>query len=262
MDALPWYKTFFGEDYFQIYTFLTPERTEREVNDIVELLKLPAGSSILDLCCGHGRHTLALAKRGYHVTGLDLSKMFLQRAQAEADQEGIQVHWVESDMRNIPFESEFDAIINIFTAFGYLESEEEDQKVLQQVHRALKPGGFFLLETLHREWLVRNFEPGGITRQADGLIVLEERTFDLLAGRCDVQVTALYPDGQRRQHTHSVRMYTLREFARMLAAAGLQIQTAYGGLDGSQLSLDSHRLVVKAAKDPSDTATKNRTNIQ
>jgi SAM-dependent methyltransferase len=248
-DALPWYKTFFGEDYLQIYTFLTPERTEREVDGIVTLLHLPTASSILDLCCGHGRHAIALARRGYQVTGLDLSAVFLQRAQADADHQGVQVRLEEGDMRKIPFENAFEAIINIFTAFGYLESEEEDQQVLQQVQRALKPGGLFLLETLHREWLVRNFEPSEIHRHPDGLMVLEERTFDLLTGRCDVQVTMLSPDGQRRQYTHSVRMYTLRELARMLAAAGLQVQACYGGLDGSRLSLNSPRLVVIGAKD-------------
>ncbi len=108
MDENPWYKTFFGEDYLRIYSFLTPERTEREVDGIVRLLDLPPGSAILDLCCGHGRHALALAKRGYRVTGQDLSEVFLQRAQAEAEAQGVQVRWLQSDMRKIPFESEFD----------------------------------------------------------------------------------------------------------------------------------------------------------
>ncbi len=246
--ALPWYITFFGADYLQMYTFLTPERTEREVEGIVRLLNLPAGSSLLDLCCGHGRHTIALARRGFYMSGLDLSPVFLQQARNEAVRKGVQVRWVESDMRQIPFEDEFEAVINIFTAFGYLESEEEDQRVLQQVQRALKPGGLFLLETMHREWLVRHFEPGGIFRHPDGLLVLEERTIDLLGGRSDVQVTMLLADGQRREYRHSVRLYTLRELARMLAAAGLSIQACYGGLDGSRLTLESPRLVVIGSK--------------
>jgi hypothetical protein len=120
--------------------------------------------------------------------------------------------------------------------------------VLQLVEGALKPGGLFLLETMHREWLVRHFEPAAIFRHPDGLLVLEERTLDLLSGRSDVQVSMLFPNGQRRQYRHSVRLYTLRELARMLAAAGLSIQACYGGLDGSRLSLDSPRLVVIAAK--------------
>src|SRR6266851_1363194 len=179
MDENPWYKTFFGEDYLRIYSFLTPERTEREVDGIVRLLDLPPGSAILDLCCGHGRHALALAKRGYRVTGQDLSEVFLQRAQAEAEAQGVQVRWLQSDMRKIPFESEFDAVINIFTAFGYLENEDEDQEVLQQVYKALKPHGLFLLETMHREFLLRNFAASEVSRHADGLIVLEERELSM-----------------------------------------------------------------------------------
>src|SRR5690348_2401912 len=102
MSEQPWYKTFFGEDYLRIYDFLTPERTVREVEGIVGLLRLPEGSSILDLCCGHGRHAVELAKRGYRVTGQDLSEVFLQHARAAVEAEGVDVQWVESDMRSIP----------------------------------------------------------------------------------------------------------------------------------------------------------------
>jgi SAM-dependent methyltransferase len=248
MDENPWYKTFFGEDYLRIYSFLTPERTEREVDGIVRLLDLPPGSAILDLCCGHGRHALALAKQGYRVTGQDLSEVFLQRAQAEAEAQGVQVRWLHSDMRMIPFENEFDAVINIFTAFGYLENEDEDQQVLQQVHKALKPRGLFLLETMHREFLLRSFTASEVYRHADGLIVLEERDFDLLTSHSHVQVTMLSPDGQRREYTHSERIYTLTELARMLAMVGLHVKAYYGGLDGSQLRLTSPRLVVIGSK--------------
>src|SRR5262249_12669661 len=156
----PWYHEFFGEDYLRIYAHtLAPERTAQEVEGIVRLLALPPGSSILDLCCGHGRHSIPLAQRGYQVTGQDLSEFFLQRAQVDAQVEGVSVRWVRGDMREIPFANEFDAVINIFTAFGYFESEAEDQKVLRQVHRALKPGGRFLLELKHREDVMRHYRP-------------------------------------------------------------------------------------------------------
>src|SRR2546430_15828484 len=85
MTETPWYKTFFGEDYLHIYEpILTPERTQRDVDGIVNLFALPQGSSILDLCCGHGRHAIPLAQRGYMVTGLDLSEVFLREAEKEA----------------------------------------------------------------------------------------------------------------------------------------------------------------------------------
>lgn len=248
MSETPWYHTFFGEDYLRIYEFLTPERTEQEVEGIVELLGLPSGKAILDLCCGHGRHSVSLAKRGYQVTGQDLSAVFLQHAQAAAEAQGVAIRWIQGDMRHGPFEGEFDAVINIFTAFGYFESEEEDQRVLHQVYKALKPGGLFLLEMMQREFLMRNFAPNQIDRHADGLIVLEERELDLLKSRSNVLVTMLFPDGQRREYRHSARVYTLTELARMLTLAGLHVQACYGGLDGSALSLNSRRLVVVALK--------------
>jgi SAM-dependent methyltransferase len=245
----PWWKTFFGEDYLHLYEpILTPERTRREVDGIANLLGLPGGSSILDLCCGHGRHAIPLAQRGYQVTGQDLSEVFLREAEREAKAQGTHVRWIHGDMRNIPFENEFDAVINIFTAFGYLENQDEDQKVLQQVCKALKPGGLFLLETLHREGLMRHFIPHQIDYYPEGLIVLEERSFDLLASRSEVKITMIYPDGQRREYGFSHRVYTLTELAQMLTLAGLQVKAYSGAWDGSELTIDNMRLILLSQK--------------
>lgn len=248
MSGSPWYTTYFGEDYLRIYDFLTPELTAWEVKGVLQRLALPVGSAILDLCCGHGRHAIALAKRGYRVTGQDLSEFFLRRAQADAESQGVQVRWVQSDMRHIPCQSEFDAVINLFGSFGYLENEEEDQQVLQQVQQALKPGGLFLLETMQREALLHSFAFHEINRHEDGLIVLQERSFDLLSSRSHAQITLLAADGQRSEYHHSVRLYTLTELARLLNNAGLPIQAYYGGLDGRDLHLTSQRQVVVCRK--------------
>ncbi len=244
-----WYKIYFGEDYLhKIEPILTPDRTKREVDGIDNLLGLPQGSSILDLCCGHGRHAIPLAQRGYKVTGQDLSEVFLREAEKEAQVQDVHVHWLHGDMRNIPFEKEFEAVINIFTAFGYLEDQDEDQKVLQQVSKALKPGGLFLLETLHREGLMRHYAPQLISHYPDGLIVLEERRFDLLTSRNEVKVTMLFSDGQRREYSHFLRVYTLTELVQMLAVAGLQVKTYLGSWDGSALTMDSFRLILLSQK--------------
>jgi SAM-dependent methyltransferase len=249
MTDLQWYKTYFGVDYLRhIEPILTSDRTQREVDGIVDLLGLPQGSSILDLCCGHGRHTVPLAQRGYRMTGQDLSEVFLREAEKAAHTQGVQVHWVHSDMRDIPYENEFDAVINIFTAFGYLEDEGEDQKVLQQVCKALRPGGLFLIETLHREGLIRHYAPQMISYYPQGLIELEERSFDLLTSRNKVKITMIYPDGQRKEYSHSLRVYTLTELVRMLAVAGLQVKAYYGAWDRSALTTDNFRLILLSQK--------------
>src|SRR5262249_42598505 len=122
MSETPWYGQFFGEDYLR--HFRSPlERTAQEVEQIAQRLALAPGSAVLDLCCGYGRHTIPLAQRGYRMTGQDLSEVLLQQARTDAEAQSVQVRWVHGDMRQVPFENEFDAIINIWTSFGYLENE-------------------------------------------------------------------------------------------------------------------------------------------
>ncbi|MBV9601126.1 MAG: class I SAM-dependent methyltransferase [Chloroflexi bacterium] len=247
--SIPWYVSLFGEEYFDIYgTLLPDERTTREVEGIEKLLALPPRSHILDLACGHGRHAIPLAEHGYQVTGQDLSEVFLERARADAQARGVQVNWVHGDMRELPFVAEFDAIINIFTAFGYFDSDAENQQVLHQVHRALRPGGRFLLELMHRDALVRGFQPFGVSRREDGLMVVEERRFDQCSGRSTVELTLIYPDGRRTELAHHTRVYTPTELIAMLSRSALEVEATYGGLDASALTLDSRRLVVLARK--------------
>jgi SAM-dependent methyltransferase len=214
------------------------------VEGIVNLLDLPPGSHILDLCCGHGRIAIPLGQRGYRMTGLDLSALSLERAQADAEAAGVSIEWLHGDMRAIPFEAAFDAVINIFTSFAYLESEEDDLEVLRQVRKALKPGNLFLLECSHREGLLRHFQPATITRREDGTLVLNERSFDLLTSRYEGRWTLIRPDGSRQEYRTSKRLYSLTEFARLFAAAGLELRGSFGGLDGSTLTLESHRLAL------------------
>jgi ubiquinone/menaquinone biosynthesis C-methylase UbiE len=249
MTSEPWYVCFFGHDYFQLYEeMLPPERAVQEAVHIVDRLALPTGSAILDLCCGHGRHSIELAKLGYRVTGLDLSEVFLERARRDAEAAGVDVRWVQSDMRHIPFEAEFDAVINMFTAFAYLETKAEDQKVLDGVNRALKPGGVFLIENVLRESIMRRFMPYEVSRLAGDIVATHEREFDLRTSRLNDRVTLFHPGGARTEYYTSMRFYTLTELEEMLNAAGLVVDGYWGGLDGGELHLDSFRLVVRAHK--------------
>jgi len=249
MMAQPWYVEYFGEDYFRIYeSVLAPERAAIEAGQIIERLGLPPGGAILDLCCGHGRLSIPLAQAGYRVTGLDLSEVFLERAQRDAAEAQVEIRWIRSDMREIPCEPEFDAVINMFTAFAYFETKAEDQKVLDGVHRVLKPGGLFLMENVLRESIMRDFMPYGVTRLAGDIIAVHEREFDLRTSRLNDRVTLFHPGGARTEYTTSMRFYTLTELEEMLGAAGLKLEGCWGGLDGSALHLDSRRLVILAGK--------------
>ena len=168
MSETAWYRTFFDAFYLRQYgPVFTDAVSERQVDLMIDRLGLEPGARVLDLACGHGRHAIRLAARGMRVTGLDLSEVFLERARDDARAAGVDVRWVHADMREIPFEDEFDAVVNIFTAFGYLEDDAEDARVIDAVARALVPGGAFLLETIHRDNLVGSL-PGADVRAPRG----------------------------------------------------------------------------------------------
>ena len=170
-------------------------------------------------------------------------------ARRAAREAGVRVRWLQADMRNIPWEEEFDAVINMFTSFGYLESDEEDQKVLEAAHKALKPGGRFLIDTINREMLMRRWEPRGEQKGLDGALRLEERDFDFLTSRQRVRVLGIYPDGSRRKQTIDLRLYTLTELAGMLSRAGLGFRKAWGWYDSQDYGFDSARMIVLAEKE-------------
>lgn len=251
MDTTPWYVDFFIQDYAQLYAhLLTPERTAKEVAFLQRTLALQPGSRILDLCCGWGRHSIALAALGYQVVGLDLSPTHIQMARDEAQKQGVAVHFIQSDMRDVPFQEHFDAAINMFTAFGYLESDEEDQRVLQAVSRALKPAGRFLMDTINREWLVRNYQSRGWEAATpQGHLLLSERRLDLLSSRHHERQIVIDPAGSRRETAgHVLRLYTLAEMAGMLRRAGLHVAQTFGGFEDQEYSIDSRRMIILAQK--------------
>ncbi|MBO0796614.1 MAG: methyltransferase domain-containing protein [Ktedonobacteraceae bacterium] len=251
----PWYVTFFTKDvYWRVYApFLTPERSLHEAKAMASLLELSSESQVLDIGCGTGRHDIPLAQLGYHVTGLDQSQTLLRCAQDDAGAHRVDVSWMHGDMRAIPYENCFDAVLNVFTSFGYFEREEEDKQVIHQVGRALRPGGRFLLDTVTLPHILHNFQPKHFHCYPDGLMVLEERAIDMQTNRYHVQVTLLTPAKEDRSmlrrldYLQTIRIYSIPELLNMCAACGLIIEACYGDFNGEPLT-ESSRLVLLCRK--------------
>ncbi len=245
---MAWYKTFYDEHYLKEYASgLTPERAQREVDFVNRTLNLPEGARILDLCCGHGRHTVELAAAGYSMVGQDLSTTFLDLAKDAAAARDLQIQFVHADMREIPFEAEFDAVINMFTAFGYFD-DAENQKVLDAVARALKPGGKFLIDLLNTLRIIRDFLPQSWDELPDGTAALTKRDYNLLTGNIEELRTYIASDGSKREIHLVWRSYLYPELAKMLNRAGLAPIQVFGGFDSSEFTWDSNRMIVLAEK--------------
>lgn len=244
---MPWWDVYFDELYLRMHeAILTPERTAQEVAGVMTLMRLPRRGRLLDLCCGQGRHAVPLARAGYRVTGLDLSAYMLERAQEAAAEAEVKAEWVQGDMRHLPWRERFDACINLFTSFGYFDDEEDNQQVLVQAYRALKPGGVLFLDTSNRDYYLLRLLPKA-WRSCGEAIVLEETDFDPVT--CRFTATFTWVEGSQRQSlSHSVRHYTAPELLAMLHAAGFSSMDIYGDFDGSEFDIYTRRLIVLAHK--------------
>jgi len=244
-----WYETFFDENWLTISSQThPPEKSAAEVDFLVDELGLQAGQTVLDLPCGHGRHSVELARRGLRVVGVDLNEEPLERAYWAAREAGVKVDLRRIDMREIQFREEFDAVFNLWTSFGYFESESEDRLVLDRAYRALRPGGAFVLETVNLYSVLRRFEPRSWHELGEGRMLLEERSFDPWTGRMQSGWTLIEPTGERIEMAFATRAYTLVEIVRMLTSVGFEVERAFGDYQGSEYAIDSRRMIVVARR--------------
>ncbi len=244
----PWYTQFYGRDYLDaLGPGLTD--TDQETQFVITALALKPGDQVLDLACGQARHAVLLARRGIDMTGQDQSAEYLDDARAAAIREGVELALVNSDMRTIPFERRFDAVISMFTSFGYFDSQRDDQQVLAEISKTLKTNGHVLIDLINREWVIANNQPSERRENADGTVVLEERELNLHTSRNQVTFTFVDKHGKKRESIgHRIRLYTLTEIIQMLGEAGLSFKQVYGGFDSEPYTPSTRRMIVIARK--------------
>lgn len=248
-DAFFWWEKFFDSNWKRLgFDSIAREETSKETDFLVKALELKPQDKVLDMACGVGRHSLELARRGFkHVTGLDFTQAYVKEAILKASQEKLEVEFVQGDMKDLPFADEsLDAVYNFYTSFGYFEGERDNEKVIKEASRVLKPAGRFLLDVVNRDWVVRNFQTRGWS-EYNGEYLLEEREFDLATSRNNCNWTYFTKDGTTK-HELSLRMYSLHELVAMFARAGLEFKAAWGTLDREPLSLSHQRQKLLAVK--------------
>ena len=239
-----WYEQSFGEDYLLVYKHRDFSGAYREVKAMMDWLSLPAGSAVLDLCCGMGRHSLALTEFGYRITGVDLSEVLLAAARrADPNQ---RVRWIRGDMREVPLQEQFDAVVNLFTSFGYFAIEADNRKVLCEIDRLLKPGGRFLIDFLNPGYVERTLVPHSV--RIDGEDTIQE--YRKIEGGFVKKDIVIQSDGKpERRYEEQVRLFALADFHRLMEDTSLVIDHVYGGYDGSSYEEDrSVRMIMTGKK--------------
>jgi SAM-dependent methyltransferase len=210
-----------------------------------------SGPRALDLCCGMGRITAELARRGFAMTGVDITESLLETAREDALYEGLNIEYVQADARSFVRPGFFDTAVNLYISFGYFENPEDDLLMTRNVHESLKPGGSFIVETLGKEIAVRNFTPGEWFERAGYTVLTEYEAVDswsALKNRWILIPKAERPNGTRIEKTFTQRLYAATELRALLFEAGFAGVELYGGWDERSYDQDAEILIAVGRK--------------
>jgi len=246
-------KEWFEDESFwmEMYPFMFPkerfEAAEEQVEKILSLVGFQ-GSSVLDLCCGPGRHSIVLAKGGFTVTGVDRTSFLLEKAKQRAKTENVNVEWILSDMRNFIRPNAYELALNLFTSFGYFDSKEDDILVLDNIYNSLKPGGVFLIDVVGKEWLAKVFQPTTSQQLSDGTILVQRHEiFDDWSRIRNEWI--LIQDGKAKSFQFHHTIYSGQELKDRLIRVGFQSVKLFGDLDGNEYGPEAKRLIAVASKE-------------
>jgi len=235
-----WTKRYFDTVYHRRWTLGPPDETVfRHVDFVIDELSASEGSTLVDVGCGQGRYSLAFAARGLQVTGLDASEVLLNQARQLDSGASPRVRWVLGDMRRLPKTDTYQYGI-LFDAFGFFESDEENEDVVRQLGQAVSPGGAVVIAVLNGERILNSLEP--VSRQEkNGRMVEVRRKLEGRILKEDVIVTEGPREyaAERRQ-----RLYSVDEIENIAAGSGLRPRSLYGDLLGEAFSEENSSKIV------------------
>ncbi|MBI9107862.1 MAG: class I SAM-dependent methyltransferase [Spirochaetales bacterium] len=252
-DYENWFK---NPDFWVKYRPLMfdPDRMEDtgiDVSGLIKLAGLKDEMDILDLCCGEGRHSLEFARRGFHVTGIDITEPYLEQAEKSAKDEELDITFLRRDVREYVQEDGFDFAMNYFSSFGYFDDPEDDLLFCSNTCRSLKAGGSFLIDTIGKETAALHFKETEWFERDGYCIMLE---YSITDGWTHIENRWLFisADHENPGILHETkfkhRLYSAVEMAELLTKAGFSEVRFFGGLDGRPYDHKAKRMLTLAIK--------------
>jgi len=245
-------KEWFDDDSFwrDLYPVMFPEKrfadADKQIEKVLALTK-PTGKSVLDLCCGPGRCSIALAKRGFQVTGVDRTSYLLRKAQAKARAAHVRLELVQKDMRDFARPDSFALVLSMFTSFGYFDNKQEDLTVLENMFSSLQPGGACLIEVLGKERLARILQATTSMDLPDGTTVVERHKIidDWTRVRNEWLVIR---NSRVKSFKFHHTIYSGQELRDRMERVGFAAVKLHGNLDGDEYGPDAERLIAIGRK--------------
>ncbi len=237
-----WFKEWFSSaEYLKVYFHRNEKDALNLLDTILGTINIPTDSHILDAACGAGRHSIILAEKGYNVTAFDLSKTLLDIGEFELKENNFNVDFVRGDLRTICLKANFNLVLSLFTSFGYFEEDTENFRFPEKSYSMLKDGGYFVLDYLNSNFLIKNLIPETV-KNIDGHEIIERRY--LKDKRVNKEITIYGPEEQN-SYLESVKLYTREEIVENFRNIGFRPVNYFGDYLGSEFNVDSsERLII------------------
>jgi SAM-dependent methyltransferase len=217
-----------------------------EIQNVLSLTQ-PNGKSALDLCCGPGRCSIALAQAGFQVTGVDRTEFLLNKARLRAREARVKIEWVRMDMRDFIRPDAFNLVLSMFTSFGYFDNKLEDLEVLRHMLTSLKPGGVCLIDVTGKEWLAKVFQPTTSDLLPDGTkLIQRHKIFDEWT-RVQNEWT-LIRKGKAKTFKFHHTIYSGQELRDRMEQIGFTDVKLFGSFEGDEYGQNAQRLIAAGYK--------------
>lgn len=241
-----WYDEWFNTaEYLEVYKHRNESDAEKHINFILSKIELKPNAKILDMACGAGRHSILLAKKGFDVAGVDLSENLLNEAIKNSASEGLNIKFIKSDIRDFKSNDTYDLILNLFTSFGYFESDDENYRVFYKAFEMLNASGIFVLDFFNKHFLLRNLIP--LSEEIKNGKKIVQKRF-VRQGRVEKIIEITF-NGHTKTFRESVKLYSAEQLKNKLLDIGFEIVHTFGDFDGNDFNQDfSERFIVFCRK--------------
>ena len=242
MQKKEWFAEWFDTPYYHI---LYKNRDNHEarvfIKSLVDLLQLPEASSVLDLACGKGRHSITLNEFGYNVLGVDLSAQSIAHANQFSNSS---LSFAVQDMREPIQSKRFDAVFNLFTSFGYFSSKHENEKVCQAMAQMLNAGGKLVIDFMNSQKVIQNLVPSELKKVQD----IEFDIKRIYSGTHIIKQISFQDKGQKFEFQEQVQAIDLSMFKELLAPY-FTIDSVFGSFELNEyIASESDRLIIIATR--------------
>jgi cyclopropane fatty-acyl-phospholipid synthase-like methyltransferase len=241
-----WFEEWFDtEEYLNVYRHRNEEDAKNLFNLINKNILLEKGSKVLDLACGAGRHSILFAKNGFDVTAVDISDNLLNVARKTANELSLNISFIKSDLRELHLTEKFHLILNLFTSFGYFETDDENEEIIKFASEHLLNNAYFVIDFFNIVYLKNNIIPVTYDKIEDG-IIKQERVFE---GNRIIKKITITKKNDVKYYYESVRTYSKDELITLIIKNGLRIQNIIGNYLGVEFEeINSPRVIIIAKK--------------